>query len=665
MKSVGKKILISCLLMVAISLFLMGSFACMMIYTNTQSMAENDMIVAAKLASERVEWELTAYKNIAVELGVMPDFSKASATNADKQAILDQAIAQHELQAATFTDRNGYALDGNNYKDRDYFQRAIEGKPTVTEPTISRKTNELSVIVAAPVWADGKDGSTVIGCVMIVPDSEFLNDIVRDVQISPNCHAYMIDSNGYTIADIDSELVKNKENLEIEAAGGENGQGGNPALLDACVKMRSGETGFAKYNVESGIEFLAYTPVANTSGWSFGVYAPANDFMSGTYTAILLTVVAVVICSVIAAVISIKLGSSIGKSVRLCTERIEKLAQGDLNSPVPEIKKNDETGILSAATKTVVESQKNIISDIGRILEAMSQGNLDVHTSQGKEYYLGDYKQLLVFLKDINHKLSATMSHINTAADQVSVGADQVSSGAQALSQGATEQASSVEELAATISVVAEMINTNAADAEQANSRTGEAGMKMQNATVRMDDLVSAMNEISESSDQVKKIIKTIEDIAFQTNILALNAAVEAARAGEAGKGFAVVADEVRNLASKSAEAAKNTNVMIEGSLTAIEKGNSLVDEVASMMGEVSEAAMAVASINAQISNVSKEAADSIRQISVGIDQISTVVQTNSATAEESAAASEELSGQAAMLKDLIGAFTLRKENQQ
>ncbi|MGN0596453.1 MAG: methyl-accepting chemotaxis protein [Ruminiclostridium sp.] len=660
MKSVGRKILICSVLMVAISLVVMGIFSCLMIYNNTMSMVENDMIVAAKLASQRVNWELTAYKNIAVELGVMPDFSKASATNEDKQAILDQAIAQHELQGATFTDRNGYALDGNNYKDREYFQRAIEGKTTVTEPTVSRKTNELSVIVAAPVWADGKEGSTVIGCVMIVPDSEFLNDIVRDVQISPNCHAYMIDSNGYTIADIDSELVKNKENLEEQAANDASQAG----LLSACQKMRSGETGFVQYNINGGIEYLAYTPVENTSGWAFGVYAPSDDFMSGTNTAILLTIIFVVVCCAIAVVISIILGKSIGSSVRLCTERIEKLAQGDLNSPVPEIKKNDETGILSAATKTVVESQKNIINDIGRILEAMSQGNLDVHTSQGKEYYLGDYKQLLVFLKDINHKLSATMSHINTAADQVSVGADQVSSGAQALSQGATEQASSVEELAATISVVAEMINANAADAEQANNKTGEAGSKMQNATVRMDDLVSAMNEISESSDQVKKIIKTIEDIAFQTNILALNAAVEAARAGEAGKGFAVVADEVRNLASKSAEAAKNTNAMIEGSLTAIEKGNDLVDEVASMMGEVSEAAMAVASINAQISNVSKEAADSIRQISVGIDQISTVVQTNSATAEESAAASEELSGQAAMLKDLIGAFTLRQEDE-
>ena len=182
-------------------------------------------------------------------------------------------------------------------------------------------------------------------------------------------------------------------------------------------------------------------------------------------------------------------------------------------------------------------------------------------------------------------------------------------------------------------------------------------------STKRMDDLIGAMNEISASSDETKKIIKTIEDIAFQTNILALNAAIEAARAGEAGKGFAVVADEVRNLAAKSAEAAQNTTQMIEGTVTAIENGNALVNEAAKAMNEVMESASKAAGLTKDISNSAQEAADSIQQISVGIEQISNVVQTNSATAEESAAASEELSAQAAMLKGLVGSFTLRDKD--
>ena len=207
------------------------------------------------------------------------------------------------------------------------------------------------------------------------------------------------------------------------------------------------------------------------------------------------------------------------------------------------------------------------------------------------------------------------------------------------------------------------MINKNSEDAYLATKKTNEAGEKLTQATGKMQNLISAMNEISTSSDETKKIIKTIEDIAFQTNILALNAAIEAARAGEAGKGFAVVADEVRNLAAKSAEAAQNTTKMIEDTVAAIENGNNIVNETAEMMSTVMESASQTTDLTNQISDSTKEAADSIRQISVGIEQISSVVQTNSATAEESAAASEELSAQAATLNELVGAFTLRDKD--
>ncbi len=656
MKSIGKKILLCCILMVGISMLVLGTFACVMTLTSTVSIVSDNMTAASSIAADRTYWEIESYSNIVSELGASPMFSDSNVSEQQLKDILSESMQQHDLQNCTVIGTDGNAFDGNNYSDRDYFKDAMAGKISITEPTVSRLTGDLMLIIAGPIWKDGKVGGTVTGCVVVTPNPEFLNNIVRSINVSDNCAAYIIDKNGNTIADTDSELVKNGENIESRAATDANYK----SLAQCHQKMRNGENGFDEYTLNGQSKFIAYAPIPDSDGWSLAVYAPKSDFLSGTYRAIMFTIILLIVACIVTVFISIRLGNSIGSALRVCTERIEKLAEGDLTSPVPDIKSQDETGRLCDATKFVVEDINNMIGDIGRILEAMANGNLNVHTTQAQQYYLGDFKKLMTFLRDINHRLSKTMAEINTSADQVAAGSEQVSAGAQALSQGATEQASSVEELAATINVVSEMIHQNSADAEQASTTTNEAGNKIREASDKMENLISAMNEISTSSDETKKIIKTIEDIAFQTNILALNAAIEAARAGEAGKGFAVVADEVRNLAAKSAEAAQNTTTMIEGTVTAIENGNGLVSEVAEMMNTVVSSAEHASELNRKISESTKEAADSIKQISVGVDQISNVVQTNSATAEQSAAASEELSAQATTLKGLVGRFTLR-----
>ncbi len=351
----------------------------------------------------------------------------------------------------------------------------------------------------------------------------------------------------------------------------------------------------------------------------------------------------------------------IRRGVTECMHAAESMATGNFMVDITYTSK-DEIGRLADAMRDLSDRTGRVISDMDQMLGKVSDGELNAK-SNNEMMYIGSFGNILSSIKNLISKLNITMTGINNAAEQVAAGSEQVSGGAQALSQGATQQASSVQELAATINIIADMINLNAEDAAEASTKTNEAGNQLQAANGKMDELVKAMDEISTSSDETKKIIKTIEDIAFQTNILALNAAVEAARAGAAGKGFAVVADEVRNLASKSAEAAKNTTAMIEGTVVAIEKGNALVDEVAERMDAVAAAAGSVAVINNKISEASKEAADSIVQVTFGVEQISEVVQTNSATAEESAAASEELSGQSQLLRDLVGEFRLIDEN--
>ena len=290
----------------------------------------------------------------------------------------------------------------------------------------------------------------------------------------------------------------------------------------------------------------------------------------------------------------------------------------------------------------------------------MADQNLDVR-SRHSEAYVGDFQSILSSMRTLKVQLSGTMQQINASAEQVSSASGQVSSGAQSLSEGSIDQASSVQQLAATISDISASAKRTAEAAKEAGNFVGQAGAQLGTSVGYVQDLNSAMQRILKSSEEISKIIATIENIAFQTNILALNAAVEAARAGAAGKGFAVVADEVRNLASKSDEAAKSTKELIEGSIAAVTEGSQVVDKVTGSLQQTSVYAGHVTTQMDIVVSAVENQTMAIAQVTDGIDQISSVVQTNSATAQQSAAASEELSAEAGSLKDLVEQFTLAR----
>ena len=342
--------------------------------------------------------------------------------------------------------------------------------------------------------------------------------------------------------------------------------------------------------------------------------------------------------------------------IQTITESSRQLSEGKLDFQI-DVKNQDELGQLADSLNTSVKNLKLYITDITEILNSIAEGDLGKESSIT---YIGDFVQIQTAISTISRQLNQTLSQIQSSANQVDSGANQVAIGAQSLAQGATEQASEVDNLLNMVERVTVQINNNA---ETAASTTREADVVGGSITVcneQMQEMAEAMNQISACSGEIQHIIKTIEDIAFQTNILALNAAVEAARAGSAGKGFAVVADEVRNLAAKSADAAKDTTALIEKTLTVVENGSLLTGKTQESLNSVVAGAENVTADIKKISDASKEQELAINTIRDGISQISTVVQSNSATSEESAAASEELSSQAQLLKRLIGSFRLK-----
>ncbi|MCI9467641.1 MAG: HAMP domain-containing protein [Ruminiclostridium sp.] len=659
MKSIRKKITVCLMATVLVALVAVGASGITLNYNSTLATVEQMMRETAVLAAERIEQELTAYKNVAMDTGCIPQLSDGAVPVETKRAILDERVSMHGFQRGNIIGADGRSIfDGQDYSDRGYVSKAMQGEVSVSEPLISKITGELSIMVAAPLYAGGVHGGQIVGVVYFVPPETFLNDIVSSIQVSANSRAYMINQNGETIADVTLDTITT-QNIEQEAQGNSSLK----ELADIHAAMRAGENGFGSYRDTSGhTQFAAYAPVGGTDGWSVAVNALKTDYLSDTYMNMIINVVVIVVSMLASIVVALKLANNISNPMRACAARMKLLVAGDLDSPVPQVTGQDETAELTRSTAEMVAGLNAILNDIDYLLNEMAKQNFDIQ-SANRDAYVGKFQSILHSMRHLKGELSTTMRQIDASAAQVSAASDQVSTGAQTLSHGSMEQASSVEELAATITDISNGAKKTSAAAQEAGVFVGQAGAQLGISVEHVEEMNVAMQKISASSAEIGKIIDTIENIAFQTNILALNAAVEAARAGSAGKGFAVVADEVRNLASKSDEAAKATKELIEGSIAAVSEGSQAVSLVTESLEKTSEyAGHVTAQMEIVVEAVAKQTED-IAQVTDGVDQISSVVQTNSATAEESAAASQQLSAEAASLKQLVDSFTLARED--
>lgn len=649
------RITISVLALIIIPLLVLGVVSCILNNHSTNSTLERTMKATAQVTSERVEWEITSYLNVAEDLGVMTRLIRNDVPLEEKQEVVDERVEANGLTRGNILNTEGISIfTGEDFSDRDYFKTAMTGKSCVSEPLISKTTGKMSIIIAAPMWKNGILGTEVIGVVYIVPEETFLNDIMASIDVSKNGSAYMINKEGEVIAHENMDLVVNKENSIKDAETDSKLK----SLANLEKRMIAGENGFGSYRYGGKKKIMAFAPVENTDGWSIAITAPISDFNVETIAGIAISAL-IVLAAILLAISNVrKLADSISRPIKDCAGRLVDLAKGDLHSEIPQIDSEDEIKDLADATGVIVHEIGEMITDIKYLLGEMSENNFDVK-SRARDSYVGDFEEILLAVRRINHSLSGTLGHIRESADQVGLGSNQMAESGQALAEGATDQAASIEELLATVNNLAEQVERNTKNAVSTSRKADDIGQQAAASNQHIMEMTEAMAKISAASMQIANIIKTIEEIADQTNLLSLNASIEAARAGEAGRGFAVVAGEIGHLASQSSDAVEDTRKLIEDAVNEVENGSRIAQVTAEALQSVIDGISEIVRAVEEVAENSNQQNGAMQQINIAIEQISEVVQSNSAAAEESSATSQELSAQAVELNDMIEMFKL------
>ena len=561
-------------------------------------------------------------------------------------------IATPETHVLTHTSQGAIGMTTRTGDSLKSFQSTILAQRQLTNLGIMKSPGTGSMILSMyyPIF----EGQRCIGYVGAGGYASHLMDSLLNLNIKG------LPDSEYVFLNVDTGVYlyhKDEALLNTETT--------DPGYKEIIARIQadgSTQAGTHSYRDEDGGKQLVVYKYLKDRGWVFMVRDSASE-VYGSVMAVRLIVGA--LCAVMAVAvifITLLILRREGRELMVVERAIGRL--GDLNlSADQELEafygRSDEIGMIAQTTHRVCGCLRQTIDDVGRILGEMAGGNLSVDVTQNESYYIGDFRALSESLKSIRANLTNVIRDISQVARQVDSSAGRVSTGAQALSQGTLEQAASIDGLVANVSTITTQIQTSTVRCGDATDLVRKATGYAAEADTKMEQLTEATQNIDRSSAQIGTIIKTIEDIAFQTNILALNAAVEAARAGSAGKGFSVVADEVRNLAAKSAEAAQNTNSLINRSIQDVKSGTESTDLAVSAMRVIDDCIQSIKELMDEIAAASVQQSEMIALVENGIREISAVVQTNSSAAEKSAAVSMELSNQARTLNSLISRFRI------
>jgi len=639
-------ILVVCILTVFVCLAL-GIINSVLLSKTAVDGMDTSVSASAEAYSQAIEYAINIFKtqmeSLAIESSITPEM-----TTEEIKAICDEAQEKYNFLNISYANAQGVPYDNASLdlSDRDYFKAAITGKSYMSSPLVSKRTGANSAVVLY-VAAKVNNGTGYDGIVFGELSNDLFSQIIQDVTIGEKGYGFVINQTGTIVAHKDNSLVESFANYAVMAEKDpEYKEMGS--FISEMLKKKNGK-GTVRF--EGSDKYIAYTPIEGPEGWIMAMVADEDEMMATYREGNVISILAALLFVVISAVFSVLIARSIGNPIKKIADAADKLSVGDLDIDL-NIKSQNEIGSL-------VKSFANLIASVraqAQAVERVANADLTAEVAVRSEKDLMGLK-----LSQLVNELNDIMMNVISASEQVAAGARQVSDSSMSLSQGATEQASSIEELSASIEQLSSQTKMNAENAGHANKLAEDARLNAEQGNNQMKEMLRSMEEINQSSGNIYKIIKVIDDIAFQTIILALNAAVEAARAGQHGKGFAVVAEEVRTLAARSANAAKETTELIEGSMKKVEGGTKIAQETAEALNKIVGKIKQAAELVNDIADASKEQAAGIEQINQGIMQVSQVVQANSATSEEGAAASEELSSQAELLKDIVARFKLKK----
>lgn len=601
---------------------------------------------AVTLSVGQISSDLDNYLKMAVAAGKDALITDPKIDREKKVEVMNRYASDYGFTSGNILDAKGISLkDGTDFSDREYVQRALAGEANISEITLSKYTNTYGFSIASPVQDSKGD---VLGVVYFRADIDFMQDIISGIKVSDNSTAFIVDNTGMIIVEQNEELI-NQMNL-ID-------QGGQ--IAEAVQKGIAGETGTATLSWNGSNQTLGYGPIAGTDGWVLMVDAPESDFMQDSYHVVKKLLVGDLVFIVFVVIVSSLLAGTISKAVKQVEEVLLALSEGDFSKKLAKSKSKDELGILTNATVSLNHTLTQIISETNDVLGAMADCNL---ATIDMKNYPGKFNKLAESVNSIKATLTGLMRQIQDMADSVGIGSSELADASNLLSEGTMVQATSIQRVVEEIENIAEGIRSNSQNEALVNTRLQSLDDQIKKSNQEMTQLMSVVKEIESMSNDIQKIVGTIDSIAFQTNILALNAAVEAARAGEKGKGFAVVADEVGSLASKCGEASKQTEELVGNCICSINRALECAERTFESLTAIVEDSEKISMAFEEISEDTKNQAGKSENIKTEMMSISDVVQTNTATAEETAASTGILSSQADSLRDIVNQFKIHKE---